>query len=605
MELVYLWVEEYKNIKNQGFNFSPRFECEFDGENLTIDENKDYVSIFPENINVTAIVGENGSGKSTILEIISNIVLEIKSEKEIILIFVEDNKLLYTNYKIGNIINTTAIREIYPNNQEKLLSVYYSSNFTNGNINSILELFTTPSFKTHNKSDLYYESHGYNNSNFKNQSLLNLLLNSSRLLEAHPSESSYRNKHSFTIIENLNNYENSKIICILNFLRQFGKEYLGVDFKTEDILKVKFNFKANIDSREHNLINQLKLILDKPLLFTGVGENDEETYQNNINENKYYNSRDKFLSFLLNKIEKDIHTYQDFNLSLDDSIKFMDYYLELYIFNKNLQKSIFEFSFKNLSSGEENKLLLFALLERGIASFLNEDKKSYSITIMLDEIENTLHPNWQKRIIIKLFDFLRLVHLKWKNENNYYIKFHIIMSSHSPFILSDLPKENVIFLEKYKKEDPSVINEIQKIGNCKNVSDKIDINQTFGANIHTLLSHGFFMSDGLMGEFAKSKIEEIKKFHELVKKCEKIITKSENVKNTIKNIYQGYEPNFRNIQNIIGEPFLKTIIGNYLDELEQIFNNDTYKNKKRDNLLKQFSPKELEEYLESLKNAKN
>jgi hypothetical protein len=28
MELVYLWVEKYKNIENQGFNFSPRFECE-------------------------------------------------------------------------------------------------------------------------------------------------------------------------------------------------------------------------------------------------------------------------------------------------------------------------------------------------------------------------------------------------------------------------------------------------------------------------------------------------------------------------------------------------------------------------------------------------
>ena len=56
MELVYLWVEEYKNIKNQGFNFSPRFECKFDGEKLTVNENKDYVSIFPKNINVTAIV---------------------------------------------------------------------------------------------------------------------------------------------------------------------------------------------------------------------------------------------------------------------------------------------------------------------------------------------------------------------------------------------------------------------------------------------------------------------------------------------------------------------------------------------------------------------
>ena len=70
MELVYLWVEKYKNIENQGFNFSPRFECSYDEEKeeLTINENKDYVSIFPENINVTAIVGENGSGKSSILE---------------------------------------------------------------------------------------------------------------------------------------------------------------------------------------------------------------------------------------------------------------------------------------------------------------------------------------------------------------------------------------------------------------------------------------------------------------------------------------------------------------------------------------------------------
>ena len=40
MELVYLWVEEYKNIKNQGFNFSPRFECEFKDGNLTICDKK-------------------------------------------------------------------------------------------------------------------------------------------------------------------------------------------------------------------------------------------------------------------------------------------------------------------------------------------------------------------------------------------------------------------------------------------------------------------------------------------------------------------------------------------------------------------------------------
>ena len=29
MELVYLWIEEYKNIKKQGFNFSSKFDCNF------------------------------------------------------------------------------------------------------------------------------------------------------------------------------------------------------------------------------------------------------------------------------------------------------------------------------------------------------------------------------------------------------------------------------------------------------------------------------------------------------------------------------------------------------------------------------------------------
>jgi hypothetical protein len=128
---------------------------------------------------------------------------------------------------------------------------------------------------------------------------------------------------------------------------------------------------------------------------------------------------------------------------------------------------------------------------------------------------------------------------------------HIIFSSHSPFLLSDIPKENVIFLEK---------DEIT--GNCKNVSDKTNID-TFGANIHTLLSHGFFMKDGLMGEFAKSKINEIIEFHNR--------TKADNMdKKALVSEYENQKIQFWHIQNIVGDDYLKQVIKNHLIEIEKI-----------------------------------
>ena len=130
-----------------------------------------------------------------------------------------------------------------------------------------------------------------------------------------------------------------------------------------------------------------------------------------------------------------------------------------------------------LSAGE--KTILF-YLER--IDFMLSKLGSKSNILLFDEIELYLHPNWQKRILKIILNFIQRNELE-KN-------LHIIVASHSPFILSDLPKENIIFLEKGKQVYPFD-----------------DGKQTFGANIHTLLSHGFFMKDGLMGEFAKDKID--------------------------------------------------------------------------------------------------
>lgn len=187
--------------------------------------------------------------------------------------------------------------------------------------------------------------------------------------------------------------------------------------------------------------------------------------------------------------------------------------------------------------------------------------------MFLDEPDSALHPNWQKKLINNFIRFLKYDTLLNSKQ------FSVFITSHSPFILSDLPTENVIFLENGKQEYP--------------FKDK----QTFGANIHTLLSDGFFMSDGLMGEFAKEKIEGIKKFYEKV-------IEDKNKKDDFRLEYLANIKSFRHIQSIIGEPFLQTVIKNYLDELEQIFDSSNYKLKQKEKLLSQFTKEELRKYLD-------
>jgi len=182
-------------------------------------------------------------------------------------------------------------------------------------------------------------------------------------------------------------------------------------------------------------------------------------------------------------------------------------------------------NFLELSSGE--KLFLNVLTNFSYTLYnLHNDFKS---VMLFDDIELSFHPNWQKKL---LKSFIYIYDEIIKNKTLY---IHLIFTSHSPFILSDLPKQNVIFLEKD-----------EKTGNCINATKNININP-FGANIHTLLSHGFFMKDGLMGEFAKDKIDIAIKYLNKTKLSDNEITYCEN------------------IISIIGEPIIKRQLQRKLD----------------------------------------
>jgi hypothetical protein len=75
------------------------------------------------------------------------------------------------------------------------------------------------------------------------------------------------------------------------------------------------------------------------------------------------------------------------------------------------------------------------------------------------------------------------------------------------------------------------------------------------------------MDGGLMGEFAKGKIENIREFY---KKVEEENSKEKSDFSTLKKQYEKKKIDFWHIHSIVGEPFLKTIVKNQLEEIELI-----------------------------------
>jgi len=179
------------------------------------------------------------------------------------------------------------------------------------------------------------------------------------------------------------------------------------------------------------------------------------------------------------------------------------------------------------------------------------------------------HPEMQRTYISRLLKGIEALKLKKIKSIN------IILSTHSPFILSDIPSKNILRLGKEEGLTSKGI-----------LSDT----QTFGANIHDLLANDFFLKSGFMGEFAKSKINEVINFMNH-KKCDQKIaglkenskeTEEEKVKRTkqlqrqikIKSDLDPLTENLsindtRKIIQLIGEPFLKqNLLRQYNDLLE-------------------------------------
>lgn len=144
-----------------------------------------------------------------------------------------------------------------------------------------------------------------------------------------------------------------------------------------------------------------------------------------------------------------------------------------------------ELPIEHMSAGERQLYYILSTLIYHILNIKSVDARRIhyrDIAIVLDEVELGFHPDFQRKFINFLIETFTRLHL------NTYLRFHFIITTHSPFMLSDVRKSNILYLEEGLKRD------------------KGELMDPFGANINEILAQSFFLDDGFVGDFARNKI---------------------------------------------------------------------------------------------------
>ncbi len=577
MELCYIWIKNFKNIQEQGFTFSGQFSFSLDKESssLIIKRNPSYQFDFFDSENrgakegyissVTAIIGENGSGKSNLIEFFcrtliqgSSFIPRYKVIDDILVFYVPERFIIIHEeqlklYEYTQIPDELTIDLKSPQKQYTIddvthvsrlfVAIVYSTNWADNNLTSL----NSQLWEFINISDNYnyYKSHfpPIKDDFERDNQYVGI-----DFLGRHISEDTKRQIFflkdylpllkkefkfkvlDFVSISILQKYTNEVpqfkelFAFLFNFYKPSDDFAFSIMFYSAAAL---YNYvyplnNSDIDKESHfnnlkkcvqnspNSLNAYKEFLGahplnvkpKKVAFQGeefimdrfkVPETIEylEFIDNNFNSEhlSFSQNESPLESYSRNKSFNPIDYQIDYSRITD----FLDKYLNH--IGREIAKDYISIEPLNYSTGELAFLNICSRIRDSAITIsktfdkhpLAHHTKTSSIMLILDEGETYLHPQWQKKLLKFLLEYLPTL---FKRK-----AIQVILTSHSPLFISDLPKENIVFL---KRQDGRSI-----------IADMSEHSETFAANIHTLYSDSFFIQDGLMGEFAKDKISYI------------------------------------------------------------------------------------------------
>lgn len=608
MELIYIWIKNYKNIDECAVALNPKFiytKC-YRQTNKTLKinliESNNFVRVFDKNLNILAIVGQNGSGKSNLTSAIASIIRANSSfardkedsnyfdntlPKEYCLIWRKNNKFYYTgsaNYEIttqlGDIVNKHNFKSkcaifkpflleqdedvlSFPKDihqegiiEKKLNNYFYYDRFriyeTTKSLRKFFDVGKNLKVLTDSENgNLSFDSYGYEIDIKQEFSWLNRQLKRARSNYFITNKKRKSHYYFLKFVDSLI-YRNSIIARNVKTMKNFDLAITAGCFsfgiiQLINLLEINHGCKDIIGDKIklEQLIECLKL---RPyscnhIIFENFWKSAREAIKYFIKDENSNNYKDLIETFkiyesLESKLNKNSTFFSDLIIShgnglfrLKNTVNISDKLSEeinwlnkLKIFRLNFYKISNGnlYSFFELSTGEQRMLRFFA----DLASVIDK-----SDVFILDEMDLSWHPEWQRKMVYYVHDLF--MKLNKKHQVN------IFFTTHSPFILSDIPKENVIIMNK---------------GNAKYANF-----ETFASNIHDLFNKNLFLNCEdcyTIGEFAKEKINKIVKIL--------------NRKNISDNKLQELEKKI----NIIGEPIIRTTLLNKLYSNPYYINND-------------------------------
>lgn len=591
MELVYIWFKSVRDLKNTEFNFHNSYDISYDQktEKLTYKKKEKPIpkDFFGKNIsNLSAIIGENGSGKTLSLEAIYGFLDNYYIQSIVVLAQYKDGKHHLRSYYHRKMSRPKQIDQISTDNcivddlkqhgsglnealhsmlEENLRIIYLNYGI---NVNK----FNSTGYSIDLSSHEFLDNSNNSLRSTRNSSgiLHDYFIEEYRRIAILLKENKYVRKTIFDKrAPNLGFYfstqKNRRSTAVNKLFHELNKNR---DFKSIIRTELKRNSNKSSDTTWITVFNPFitRLIIAMDILaYNNIDINIPSHlsvleliggFEKRINEEKRISQHFKTLfEFVLNSDPTDLKTQIQKNDENKIDESFLNFHNFQFILKIRRAKELFELYesiTKNNKRIDKYELGFHFGVSSGELAFLSYFSRLYSVKdkilekqhaiLLIDESELHMHPSWQKKFLKYLLEYV--------NESFKSCKFQIILATHSPFVFSDIPIQCGIILKRNQKR-----NILERYSTAK-------LNQTFGANIHELYTDKFLLEDTLMGDFAK---EKILKLITTVNRAKKVdINKFNDLNCTIKLIGEKF----------IRHKILETLFSRANDETKIIINNE-------------------------------